>query len=556
MTSTPDALSIPWTAEAAATDDESVHGNRIITIASAIVLAAGVVCLSGWITDVEALRSIVPGWNVMLPNTAVTFMACAATLWLLRSERPAPIALNAARALAIVPIAMGVLTLLARHFGIDVGVGRLLFYERVLEYAARPPGLVATNTAIAFILLGTALLFLGVEPRRGAVWREALSTVVLAIGAIAVIGYTYGATSLYRFDNYAGMAATTAICFVLTSTGTLFARPTRGRITLVAGPDATAAFIRRLLATAILVPILAGWMYIQVRQAEEISRVTGVALLIAVTVAVMIASVLIAGRALRDAQLEREGLLARERDLRALAERAQLEAETANRAKSNFLATMSHELRTPLNAIIGYSSLMREQVAGALNDKQSQQVQRINLSARHLLALIDQILGISRLEAGKDNVFVREVDVRGLVDEAVVIAEPLFHERSLKLVIEPPPPVVVHTDPDRVRQILLNLIGNAVKFCEQGTITLRVNHYPGQRRIRFEVEDQGVGIAPEHLEHIFEAFWQVEMNTTRRHQGAGLGLSVSRQLARLLGGDLTVSSQVGAGTTFFLDLPA
>jgi signal transduction histidine kinase len=123
------------------------------------------------------------------------------------------------------------------------------------------------------------------------------------------------------------------------------------------------------------------------------------------------------------------------------------------------------------------------------------------------------------------------------------------------LVVDPPPPITFKTDPDRVRQILLNLIGNAVKFSEAGDIRLRIVADPQCGKLHFEVSDPGVGIAAEHLERVFEPFWQVEMNTTRRHQGAGLGLSVSRQLARLLKGDLTVSSRPGVGSTFVLELP-
>ncbi len=521
---------------------ESVGASRVTTVTAAGTIAIGLTVLTGWITGVEVLKSVVPGIIVMIPNTASAFVLAGIALFLLRQEnRPRGIKLLA-QGCATVVLLIGFLTFLERMFGLDFGIDLLLFADQIRQYPYLPPGQMASNSTVAFTVAGAALLFLDVEPRRSPAWRETLATIGLAISGVAVIGYIYGAQSLYIFDPAAGMALLTAISFVLLHTGILFARPMRGRAAVVAANDATATFVRRLLLATITVPIIAGYGFITVRERQLISRENGVAILITVTISVLIAVVMKAGAVLRHASVERERLLA--------------ESDAANRAKSNFLATMSHELRTPLNAIIGYSSLMTEGVTGELNPTQKQQADRVRMSAQHLLSLIDQILGVSRLEAGKDTVSLRPTSVQALVDETCVIAGPLFTNRALELVVDPVPQISIRTDPDRVRQILLNLIGNAVKFSEQGDVGLCVNHDVTRDVVSFEVTDHGVGIALEHQEKIFEPFWQVEMNTTRRHQGAGLGLSVSRQLARLLKGDLTVRSTPGAGATFILELPA
>jgi signal transduction histidine kinase len=515
---------------------------RVATVAAAVTFLIGLTVLTGWNTDTHLLKSILPGFIVMIPNTALCFMLGSTALWILRTPPRSRRVSLVAQACATFVLMVGFLTFLERVFGLNFGIDLLLFGEQVKRYPYLPPGQMASNSTVSFMLAGAALCCLDAEPRIRATWREILATMGFAVSAVAIIGYIYGANSLYSFDPAAGMALLTAVAFTSLHTGILFARPVDGRVTVIAGGDETARFVRRLLLATMVVPLIAGYGFILARRAELVSREGGIALLMAITISVMFAIVIKTGSALRTANIERERLLE--------------ESNAANRAKSRFLATMSHELRTPLNAIIGYSSLMTDGVTGDLNPTQHQQAKRVNLSARHLLSLIDQILGVSRLEAGKDNVSVRETDVAELVEETLAIAEPLFLNQAVKLVVEPVAQLQVQTDPDRVRQILLNLIGNAVKFSEQGEVRLRVTHDVTDHVVRFEVSDQGVGIAPEHQERIFEPFWQVEMNTTRRHQGAGLGLSVSRQLAQLLNGDLTVSSSLNSGATFCLSLPA
>jgi PAS domain S-box-containing protein len=227
-------------------------------------------------------------------------------------------------------------------------------------------------------------------------------------------------------------------------------------------------------------------------------------------------------------------------------------ALAASEAKSAFLATMSHELRTPLNAIIGYQSLLREGIDGPLNEAQLAHLTRIRASADHLLGLIDEVLTFSRVEAGKEVVRREEVALRSIIDEALTMMEPLAEVKGLTLRAEGDD-AQLFTDARKVRQILLNLLSNAVKFTDSGEIIVRSR--ASKNKVAISIVDPGVGIAPENQEKIFDPFWQVEQRSTRKIGGTGLGLSVSRSLARLVGGEISVESEPAKGSTFTLTLP-
>ena len=207
-------------------------------------------------------------------------------------------------------------------------------------------------------------------------------------------------------------------------------------------------------------------------------------------------------------------------------------ALAASNAKSAFLATMSHELRTPLNAIIGYQSLLDEGIPGKLNEAQRAQLSRIRVSADHLPALIEEVLTFSRLDAGKEVVEEDEVDLRSVISSALLMVTPLAEAKGLTLSDETTDARLV-TDPGKVRQILLNLLSNAIKFTDEGEISVHSRRDGGS--LTLSVVDPGIGIAAKNLESVFDPFWQVEQRSTRRVGGSGLGLSVSRNLARLLG---------------------
>jgi signal transduction histidine kinase len=232
---------------------------------------------------------------------------------------------------------------------------------------------------------------------------------------------------------------------------------------------------------------------------------------------------------------------------------ARHEAEEANCAKSAFLGTISHEFRTPLTAIQGFTDLLAEEVPGPLNEGQRHDLARIRAASDHLLTLIDEILTFSRQQAGHSELRLREVDLAALVREAAGLAEPLAAAKGLGLTLRiPDGPLPFRTEAGKIRLILLNLAANAVKFTEAGEVTLELE--TSRDSVLLRVGDTGMGIAPEHAEQVFSAFWQVDQSSGRLG-GTGLGLAVTRQLATLLGGAVTVESEPGRGSVFTVRLP-
>ncbi|AWN45259.1 histidine kinase [Methylobacterium terrae] len=238
-------------------------------------------------------------------------------------------------------------------------------------------------------------------------------------------------------------------------------------------------------------------------------------------------------------------------------------AEEANRAKSQFLANMSHELRTPLSAVIGYSEMLQEEMEDLGEEALLGDMRKIEANARHLLGLINDVLDLSKIEAERMEVYAEDLDVAETVREVATTVDALVVKKGNTLDLrlgegDGKDLGHAHTDATKLRQCLINLLSNAAKFTEGGTITLSAarEHREGGDRLRFTVADTGIGMSEEQLSRLFQRFTQADASTTRRFGGTGLGLAITRAFARMLGGEITVESRVGEGTTFTLELPA
>lgn len=270
--------------------------------------------------------------------------------------------------------------------------------------------------------------------------------------------------------------------------------------------------------------------------------------------------IVLAGHRLRVHALERRNVALESRitertaELRASQQRAVISEERAveaSLAKSHFLANMSHELRTPLNAIIGYSEILLEDLQ---DEDGSRDAIKIRTSAKHLLELINSILDLSKIEAGKMQLYVENFQIKTLMNDVLVMIQPLIDKNGNKLeVICPPDSGAMRSDLTKLRQCLVNLLSNASKFTSEGTITLEVS--PEEQRLQFHIRDTGIGMTPEQLARLFQPFSQADASTARKYGGTGLGLVITQRFCQMMGGDVAVSSQPGRGTTFTITLP-
>jgi len=234
-------------------------------------------------------------------------------------------------------------------------------------------------------------------------------------------------------------------------------------------------------------------------------------------------------------------------------------ADAANRAKSTFLANMSHELRTPLNAIIGYSELLEEEAEDQDLDEFVSDLRKINGAGKHLLALINDVLDLSKIEAGRFELFVEPLDISEVVRELAATIQPLIDKNQNRMVVECPDDIgEMHADLTRVRQCLFDLLSNATKFTENGEVRLTVKRHAreGLQRINFSVRDTGIGMSQDQIDRLFQPFTQVDASSTRKYGGTGLGLTITKRFCELMGGAVTVTSEPGVGSVFVIDLPA
>jgi len=533
---------------------------RVPFMAGAVVAIMGALVLAGWALNLPIVTQLSQGGVPMIPLTALSFALAGGSLTMaVRPNRTATTeAIQQTLAAAVATI-----TILTFYEYIRGGTSQfdlLLFGDR-LHDGSVSAGRIAPNTAACLLLFSLALLTIPHDQRKHDLRAQMFAAPGLFIALVAILGYVFDVRGMYSLSQSTGMALPTAIAHLILGVGIIFAVRDRGVASLLMDEGAAGVLTRRLLPAALLAPVVLGIVRLAGESAGIYETEFGTSLFALASILIYVILVLWSARVLRNSDKERVDLLALEQQARAHAEgarseaeAARAEAERANNSKTDFLAVMSHELRTPLTAIMGYEELLSDGITGPVTELQRQQLGRINASARHLLGLIDEILTFARVDIGRERVRWESMSVNHTLTDAAALVQPMAADKKLRFVVELlDEDQAIQTDGTKLRQMLVNLLSNGIKFTDKGEVRLGCAVNASTLEVR--IADTGVGIAAENIEDVFEPFWQAEQTATRKTGGTGLGLSVTRKLARLLGGDVTVASRMGAGTTFLLTLP-
>jgi signal transduction histidine kinase/CheY-like chemotaxis protein len=502
-----------------------------------LVMLAALLVLTGWVFHIAVLKSILPDFVVMNPTTAVLFAFCGGALWL-TSMHPN----HNPRATDIINwiiIIIAVTRLAGFHPRFDTGIDQFLFPDQLHENRMAP------NTALNFFLSGISLWLCTHKIKYHFLLSQILAVIALSISLLAVIGYLYVDHSLYRVATYIPMALHTAVTFLLLTLGILFASGEHGFMSVIMHKNIGGKISRILLPITLLIPMILGWLRLEGQRKGLFALEFGTALLTIATI--MIFTLLIWGLSwsinLADEKRKKA-------ELATLS--AKLEAEDAKKVQEQFLANMSHEIRTPINGVIGMTQLIQ---GTELNREQKEYFNVIIESASNLLVIINDILDVTKMKAGK--ILLEDVpySLRDMSRTLIKIFKLKAAQKdiSLNCEIDSRVPEILSGDPVRLNQILINLLNNAIKFTEKGGVDLNIQllrEDDATVTIQFDIRDTGIGIGADKILSVFESFTQASNETTRKYGGTGLGLTISKQLIEMQGGEISVSSIPGTGSTF------